>query len=518
MKWTTCRLCGANVDIGKKKCEFCDAYDPVSVPDVIELLRDIENRFDQARVALSRERRIDDVTGIVGWYHHLDVIGKVGISSTAYALNAVSMLNARDPDLIDISEGILKLPSKLDLGNVAGSPHSLVAWPMQSVPGVPLVEPTCYVLQQLVSAGLLRRQDERVLGALGWQLRQQLKEHAWGASINHAANVYITALVCQTFQDCGRHDDQQISLALAWLEGAQNDDGGWGLKRRDGNSNAWCTAHSLIALHYDAAATNPNKNDGVVWLRKNYRNKSWSTILNDEYVVHSGDGDKRVHYEFQALPIVLIALDKAGVRPLAPEIIDATKELLAKEKNGIWIWPNSSRKTIFNLCHAVQAMRAIRDRFANADLMAIMVEMACDEGWSTEKNVKYVTNKRDIVPAAIALLGIATVIAAMIPDAGIDEVKRYAEIMMMSMVSNPIKMTAGASLLGIATGIRFRWSKQRAAIYAGIMITIFVILKQGESGLLSILASAAAGLVLVAPTSIPTFSILTSSSGDGKDG
>jgi hypothetical protein len=506
----SCRFCGAGVaGAGQPTCIFCAALPPVSADLVIDLLRQVDQRFDQAEQTLHSQRRKEPTTGTVGWYHHLDASDKVGISSTAYALKALSLLSPRDPDLLSVAEGILDHPNRLDLGIATGSSIRLFAWPMQSRPDVPLVEPTCYVLQQLLEAGLLRRDDVRAVGALEWILAQQLYEHAWGPSSAHSGSVYVTALVCQVLRAFGYAPGQaKLDGALKWLFGARNDDGGWGKKHRDGESNAWCTSHALMALHdRGQISPEPNSVPGVSWLRANAN--SWSSLISEEYFVHSPSlGKVDVRYEFQPLPLVLIALDHAGIRPLAPDVFRATDDLLRHERDGVWIWPSSSRKTIFNLCHSVQAMMAVRERFNHAESIRAMLALrSIDEkavssrtleqsNWSfKDVTSRLGLNWRRYSAGALGIFGMTVMLTILMPTGSFEAIWNASSNALIKVTQSPNLSAAAAVAIGVAATVLWRWRLMWLVGYLGLVMTLYLYLKQGEGGVLSVVGSIAATLV-----------------------
>lgn len=496
-----CSLCNSNLtDLEAEKCGYCLQLQEPSQEEALDLLREIDNRFDRARRTLVQFRHTDS-NSITGWYHHLDATNKVGISSTAYALHAFSLLNPRDPGLLRIAEGILNHPERITIKPTSSSGRGgMYAWPMQSYSDVALVEPTCYVLQQLFLAGLLDSQDKRAIGAIEWIFTQQLTNNAWGPSIGHSENVYVTALVCQLLRQFGYDKrTEKLKLGMQWLEGARNIDGGWGKGWRDEKSNAWCTAHAILALYEDEKAPDPNQVPGVEWLRKN--TKMWSSLVVEEYEVKSvKPGSGKALYEFQPLPIVLIALDRAGVRPLAPDVFEATKLLVSLGEDGTWIYPVSNRKTIFNLCHAVQGMWTTRERFKNVEIYRAVARLTLPK-FASKPNPQpsSVANKWKKHAILLSNTGgyLSLFIAITTPESW-KTIQQGITSSYLELSTNHGWTAIGLSLLSIATALKRGWRVPNlVGILSGIAFSyLFIEGRESVNGLIGSMAGAGFGFVL----------------------
>lgn len=506
-----CRLCGANAGAGPEMlCSFCSTYESPHPATVVDLLRDIDRRFDQALDALRSHKRKDLGRNIVGWYHHLDEQGKVGISSTAYALHALSLLTPRDPDLHQIAEGVLDHSERLNFPADGGGDRQMFAWPMQSSPGIALVEPTCYVLQQLLEAGQLARDDARAVGGLDWLLTQQRADGSWASLPSLPPSTYVTALACQVLSEFEyTHATDQLAAARNWLHGARNKDDGWGKHYQDNSSNAWCTSHALIALHQrSTGAEDANAVPGVQWLRS-HRDR-WSELLSDEYFVESkAIGKVPVRYEFQPHPIVLIALDHAGVRPLAPDVLKAVEELLQRERDGVWIWTSSSRKTIFNLSHSIQALSAVRARFNHAEQIRILLTLG--DSISAISTPKSLTSEVRSPPAdtgqgaqwfsiigqtLLLLFGVTLMMYAAVPTSTLANIAASFTPAFERVKDNAWIFLTGVLAIGLLARIRWRVRTRTLIVYTGIAISFAVYLRAGENGLIGVAGSLAATLLL----------------------
>ena len=503
----SCLYCGGETPVSECLCDFCAGLSPVMPRSVPDLLRRIDQRLDQIREILTAQRRTDPRFGIEGWYHHLDKSQKVGISSTAYAVHALTLMGAKDSvDLFAVAEGILDHPAAIAL-NLNQEPGTLPrwrAWPMQSRPDVALIEPTCYVLQQLGAAGFLRRSDPRAQGAIAWVVSQQQPDHSWGPTSADPPNVYVTALACQVLNEYGvDRSRDEVRLAIEWLEGAMNDDQGWGWGRKDNKSNAWCTAHTLLALR-GTRLVDPNAVLGVKWLRRNLR--AWTDQLADDYFVESPSlGRVDVHYEFQPLPLVLLALDRAGVRPLAPDVFEGTECLLDQVTDGVWIPPSSTRKTIFNQSHSVQAVTAVRNRLMNAESIHSVVELALAGNSFTAREPRYVSPvseghclskrwPRNLGAVALVIAGGLIVAAVAVPP-GTATVLTAATLNAWTRVTREPWLTAGAFLLvGIGVGVSVRWTS-RGWLALAAAAGVFALILNGQ-GLWGVVASAVAAVLL----------------------
>jgi hypothetical protein len=326
------------------------------------LLLAIDERLKQGRKAL--EDHFVQNGSPSGWYHHLGKNKRVGISSSAYGLHALSLLSKPSAKLLEVSRQILSDARRF----VADSPEgSLMAWPMTHEPSAPLVEPTCYVLQQLGWAGFLRSDAPEAQSAIRWLLGQR-QGQAWGPDKSRVY-VYVTALVCQVLAQYAP-DAPQLAEGLLWLDTAKNDDDGWGEMPADQQSQLWCTAHVILAHVYGRQRSDQgNDVPGARWIRDQC---SWMEPYMVQYdfdLPNDKTRSGRAVYRFDPLPIVIHALLECGIQPLAPDLIDAVYKLLEQESDGIWLYPLSTQKTIFNLSHAILALTTFRRRLVSPEIM-----------------------------------------------------------------------------------------------------------------------------------------------------
>ena len=299
----------------------------------------------------------------VGWNHFLDVKRVAGVSSTAYA---VGLLNQLDPSLPELPAAVDRVRSAY-IDDVEGKRSG--GWPMASIPGVILTEPTCYCAGQLIRAGFLSGEDREVVGAVNWLLGKQHYDGGWSPQAGHAVGCYTTALVVASL---GRWRNglstsfaepvgKAIERGIAWLVNAVNDDGGWGRKCR-AQSDPWHTAHSLRAIF--AVGGEENYDHGrraIEYLLK--RREDWRNVVVITYDVNTNDRSERAHYVCHPMPIVVQTLLSAGVSPHHPDIVTAILDMTEGQDptTGTWHYPDG-RGTIFELCHNAECLGEFIDR------------------------------------------------------------------------------------------------------------------------------------------------------------
>lgn len=360
-----CQMCWSPLPGDSDLCHFCKNYRFEKFPDLPRLVESLSDRLEQGRRVLRDNLVIDQ--GHVGWYHHLGERGRTGISSSAYGLHALSLVEPHSSLLSEIADRILNDRSRY----TAGSEDSLqIAWPMTHEPTTPLVEPTCYVLQQLNLAGVLKQTSKEARASIRWLLTQQ-QDHAWGPQQASDPYVYVTSLVCQTLAVFSP-EAAELPIALAWLEKAQNDDGGWGERPNDQHSRVWTTAHATLAFILGRRSrVKGNDVIGVKWLRENVNNWLEPYTIDYEFsLLHNSNRRGRASYRFDALPIVILALLRSGLRPIAPDLLQGINRLLDQQVEGVWLYPYSNQKTIFNLSHAMQALVEFRGSLSSPGMLA----------------------------------------------------------------------------------------------------------------------------------------------------
>ena len=313
-----CKLCWSPLpNVSKERlCHYCYSYDSPT-HDLAHLIQRLDDRLQEGKRAL--EENLVREGQSVGWYHHLGETGRTGISSSAYGVHALSLVKPHSSLITEITQRILNSPKRHTIGS---GPDFQIAWPMTHEPTTPLVEPTCYVLQQLYLAGTLDRNSAEARAAIKWLLSQR-NDRAWGPQQIMEPYVYVTALVCQVLsQFCP--DNSELPLALNWLEQSRNDDRGWGERPKDQGSRAWCTAHVALAFILGRGdVTKGNDVPGIQWLREN--SSRWIEPYTIEYefdIPRDQTRRGRATYRFDALPIVLLSLLRSGLRPTAPDLLN----------------------------------------------------------------------------------------------------------------------------------------------------------------------------------------------------
>ena len=359
-----CRPC---VGDGFAKGVFCD------------LIYTIRWRLRRSVEAL--KRTIVHENDRVGWDRFLKQ-SAIGVSSTAYA---VGLLKQLDPSLPELPAAVDTVRSAY---MVDGEREHSGGWPITSIPGVILTEPTCYCAGQLIGAGFVNYDSSEVVGAVHWLLGEQHSDGGWSPQRELPVDCYATALVVGSL---GRWRNgfsgsvaapvgTAIEKGIRWLANAVNRDGGWGWRCGDA-SDPWHTAHSLRAIvavggveDYDRGAK------AIDYLLG--RRKDWEQIIPVSYNVKTNSGDRRANYLYHPMPIVVHALLSAGVSPQHPAVVTAILDMAEGQdpKTGTWKYPVGTDGTIFELCHNAECLREFIERAnwvgALVDLQRQMGELA----------------------------------------------------------------------------------------------------------------------------------------------
>jgi hypothetical protein len=288
---------------------------------------------------------------------------------------------------------------------------------------------------------------------------------------------------------------------LHWLEQAQNPDGGWGERPRDGRSRAWCTAHTMLAFIYGRGTLSKgNEVEGVQWLREH--SDSWMEPYNVEYefdIPADRSRRGRANYRFDALPIVVLALLRSGLRPLAPDLLDGVNKLLEQQVDGVWIYPSSNQKTIFNLSHAMQAVTVFRKSLSSPEMVAELHNRISEmEGQSAEAagpgRSQAGSSPRPAIwrrlSVAIALLSAVPVVWALV---GADKLGQMLDHLSL-LFDHPLPILI--SLSGIMLAARIgRWISTKVWLALWSLLLVFALLLSVHGGVWKTLAAVLPPLV-----------------------
>lgn len=486
-----CHLCWSPSPSVGGLCNFCQRYQGGLKPDLAQLVRLLEVRLQEGRQALEDNLVRDGER--VGWYHHLGERGRTGISSSAYGVHALSLVVPDSSLIREIAQGILNDPHRYVIG--AGATLQ-IAWPMTHEPTTPLVEPTCYVLQQLNQAGVLDANSAEAQASIRW-LRSQRRDQAWGPQQSMDPFVYVTALVCQTLsQFCPGTPD--LPIALDWLEKAQNDDGGWGELPKDQRSRTWCTANVTLAFILGRSSISKgNEVLGIRWLRENSANWIEPYAVEYEFEIPQDQTRRgRANYRFDALPIVILALLRSGLRPVAPDLLDGINKLLEQQVDGIWLYPYSNQKTIFNLSHAVQGVTEFRKALASPEMLADfynrMSAIEARQPSDVRAPVRIPSGSRikSITAVALAILSVFPLIWLLI---GSDRLWRLlAQVFLLR--NHPVILVSSLSGIMLAVGI-VNWVSAKVLFALWVLLITFAVLLSVRGGIWETMAAVSPPLV-----------------------
>lgn len=317
----------------------------------------IDLRLKQSLYALKSS--FNNIGNKHGWYHFIDDKNKVGISSTAYA---VSLMKKLEPTFEGLSSSVDTIMS-----TYVSLEDGACGWTMASAPDIVLAEPTCYCIRQLLEAGYLLPDDEKVVNSVRWLITQQKQHGQWGPHRTiDTANTYVTSTIVELFSILIQEAPEKFNFirdplykGVEWLNNAQNNDGGWGRDYKTNPSDAWNTAHVINALS-KVGKSEKELDVGVKYLINNPN--AWEKILTSEYDLPTGNG--RARYTFHPKPIVIMALLDIGYSPYEPVIYDGIDDIIAAQNqvDGTWKYPGGQRGTIFELCHNAACLLKFRSR------------------------------------------------------------------------------------------------------------------------------------------------------------
>jgi squalene-hopene/tetraprenyl-beta-curcumene cyclase len=176
----------------------------------------------------------------------------------------------------------------------------------------PSADVTAHAIETLAELG---RANQR---GLDWLLEAQEADGSWfgrwGVNYVYGTGAVVPALVAAGVSS----DDTRIRRAVAWLEGHQNDDGGWGEDCRSYDDPAWIgrgestpsqTAWALLALHA-AGESGESVRAGVRFLIDAQREDGgWD----EEPFTGTGfPSDFYINYEMYRLVFPIMALARCG--------------------------------------------------------------------------------------------------------------------------------------------------------------------------------------------------------------
>ncbi|MEV0280732.1 squalene--hopene cyclase [Streptomyces sp. NPDC050610] len=160
-----------------------------------------------------------------------------------------------------------------DVDNTSPFPNRLPFCDFGEVVDPPSSDVTAHVVEMLAAVGL--QHDPRTRRGIDWLLAEQEENGAWFGrwGVNY---VYGTGSVLPALTAVGIPTSHRaVRRAVTWLEGAQNDDGGWGEDLRSyadpewvgrGVSSASQTAWALMALLAAGERDGGAVERGVAWL------------------------------------------------------------------------------------------------------------------------------------------------------------------------------------------------------------------------------------------------------------
>jgi squalene-hopene/tetraprenyl-beta-curcumene cyclase len=209
-------------------------------------------------------RRPDLAPG--GWAFEFANDGYPDTDDTAEIVLALRRVAHKDPDAVRdaVARGIewtVGMQSKdggwgaFDADNTSKLPGKLPFCDFGEVIDPPSADVTAHVVEMLAYSGLA--QETAALRGVEWLLRNQETDGSWfgrwGANFVYGTGAVVPALIAAGI---GR-DHAAIRGAVAWLEGRQNADGGWGEDLRSYRDRSWAgrgestasqTAWALLAL------------------------------------------------------------------------------------------------------------------------------------------------------------------------------------------------------------------------------------------------------------------------------
>ncbi|MDN5798020.1 MAG: squalene--hopene cyclase [Intrasporangium sp.] len=200
-----------------------------------------------------------------------------------------------------------------DAENTSTLPLALPFCDFGAVTDPPSADVTAHVVEMLALTG--RGHTEAALAGRDWLLREQEADGSWFGRWG-ANHVYGTGAVLPALIAVGvRRYEQPIRRAVAWLEEAQNADGGWGedlrsyrdeSQRGRGTSTASQTAWALLALLAAGEAGSSAVGRGIRWLVEHQRDDGgWDE---PEYTGTGFPGDFYINYHLYRLVFPVSAL------------------------------------------------------------------------------------------------------------------------------------------------------------------------------------------------------------------
>jgi squalene-hopene/tetraprenyl-beta-curcumene cyclase len=233
----------------------------------------------------ARERTQDAIDRAVTWVE--------GMQSTDGGWGAFDVDNTRAL--------VRELPF-LDFGEVIDAPSADV---------------TAHALEMLAAAG--RADSEAARAGTRWLLDQQEADGSWFGrwGINH---VYGTGAAVPALVAVGvSPQDSRIRRAVAWLQGHQNENGGWGEDPRSYDEEVWIgrgpstasqTAWALLALHAAGERIESSQavERGVAWLVSTQRaDGTWDE---PQYTGTGFPCDYYINYHLYRLTFPIMALGR----------------------------------------------------------------------------------------------------------------------------------------------------------------------------------------------------------------
>jgi squalene-hopene/tetraprenyl-beta-curcumene cyclase len=182
----------------------------------------------------------------------------------------------------------------------------------------PTADVTAHVVEMLAAVGLARHPITQ--NAVQWLIDQQEPDGSWfgrwGVNYIYGTGAVVPALIAAGIPT----NASPIRRAVAWLEGHQNDDGGWGEDLRSYRDPSWVgrgastasqTAWAVIAL-LAAEERSDALDRGVQWLiDTQLSNGSWDE---PQYTGTGFPGDFSINYHLYRIVFPLMALGRYGSR------------------------------------------------------------------------------------------------------------------------------------------------------------------------------------------------------------
>jgi hypothetical protein len=287
----------------------------------------IQRARDRSLTFLAQHLAIEN--GCRGWAQYFDS-QTIGLLSTAQGLLAYVHAGQRD-DVVDDAAATIERMQNPDGGWQVR--RALVGHESP----VSITESTCYCLWALLEAG--RRLEQPVVRyGLAWLEQAQQPDGGWPPAMDQGeAQVSTTAAAIRILARCDR--PVAVERGAAWLRAAQRRDGGWGPKAPSGYSSPAYTAHAVLALL--ASGTTPTQapvQRGCEYLRTTFhpeRDEPWRSISANTVV--DDRTASRLEFRHFATPWALAALSAAGRDLTDPTILLGTLRLLQlQEATGAW--------------------------------------------------------------------------------------------------------------------------------------------------------------------------------------